>query len=228
MRAEINNPPNTEQPSNYFQDIEQACFSPSNMVPGVGPSADPGMYPTEISLLKMMHAYLFTLFAYTVLQARMFSYPDAHRYRVGPNYFQLPPNRPINPVYSPYVRDGPGTMNGNYGGDPDYVFSELHPVKVSKRVALPTHEAYAGHVTAFATSMTDDDFKQARQLWKIICHEKNGKEQFLHNILPTLADIPDKLKAEVLGKWKNSECRVRGLADRVNTNANLVRLFWAC
>ncbi|RDA85664.1 hypothetical protein CP532_4649 [Ophiocordyceps camponoti-leonardi (nom. inval.)] len=163
-----------KNPSNYFQDIEQACFSPSNMVPGIGPSADP------------------------VLQARMFSYPDAHRYRVGPNYFQLPPNRPINKVYAPYVRDGPGTMNGNYGADPDYVQSELRPVTQSKRVAMPTHELYSGHVGSFETSLTDKDFVQPRELWKIICGEPKGQEQFLHNIMPTLQGVPEKMKKQVV------------------------------
>ena len=85
-----------KNPDNYFADIEQAAFSPSTMVPGIGPSAD------------------------VMLQARMFSYPDAARYRVGPNYQQLPCNKARSPVYSPYQRDGPSTINGNYGGDPDY------------------------------------------------------------------------------------------------------------
>ncbi|KAJ4144420.1 hypothetical protein LMH87_003304 [Akanthomyces muscarius] len=163
-----------KNPDNYFQDIEQACFSPSNMVPGVGPSADP------------------------VLQARMFSYPDAHRYRVGPNYFQLPPNRPKNPVYAPYVRDGPGTMNGNYGSDPDYVFSELRPVAQSKRVQMPTHELWTGNVTAFTTTVTDKDFEQAQSLYKIICSEPNGQEQLLENLEQSLQGVPEKLAGEVL------------------------------
>lgn len=165
------------QPDNYFQDIEQACFSPSNMVPGIGPSADP------------------------VLQARMFSYPDAHRYRVGPNYFQLPPNRPRNQVYAPCVRDGPGTMNGNYGGDPDYVFSQLRPVSVSKRVQVPTHEHFDGKVTSVVTEFTDKDYVQARELWKIICGEDKGKRQFFNNIAPTIKDLPVKLQGKVLGRF---------------------------
>lgn len=82
-------------PENHFQDIEQAAFSPSTMIPGIGPSAD------------------------IMLHARMFSYPDAARYRVGPNYQQLPCNRPLS-VYSPYQRDGPMRLDGNYGSDPDY------------------------------------------------------------------------------------------------------------
>ena len=40
---------------NYFAEIEQAAFSPSHLVPGIEPSADP------------------------VLQSRLFSYPDTHR-----------------------------------------------------------------------------------------------------------------------------------------------------
>ena len=56
-------------PDNYFPEIEQAAFSPSNMVPGIGFSPD-----------KM-------------LQARIFSYADAHRYRLGTHYEMLPVNR---------------------------------------------------------------------------------------------------------------------------------------
>jgi catalase len=82
-------------PQNHFQEVEQAAFSPSNMVPGIGPSAD------------------------IMLHARMFSYPDAARYRIGPNYQQLPPNAPKK-AYSPYQRDGPMRFDGNYGSDPDY------------------------------------------------------------------------------------------------------------
>ncbi len=69
-------------PENYFAEVEQACFSPSNIVPGIGFSPD-----------KM-------------LQARIFSYADAHRYRVGTHYEMLPVNRPKVPVHT-YHLDGP-------------------------------------------------------------------------------------------------------------------------
>ncbi|KAI1071510.1 hypothetical protein LB507_005416 [Fusarium sp. FIESC RH6] len=55
-----------KNPDNHFAEIEQAAFSPSTLIPGIAPSAD------------------------LMLHARMFSYPDAARYRVGPNYQQLP------------------------------------------------------------------------------------------------------------------------------------------
>ncbi|MDN6490641.1 MAG: catalase, partial [Yaniella sp.] len=63
-------------PANHFAEIEQAAFSPGNMVPGVGMSPD-----------KM-------------LLGRNFAYADAQRYRIGTNFQQLPVNRPINEVHS--------------------------------------------------------------------------------------------------------------------------------
>jgi catalase len=69
-------------PENYFQEIELAAFSPSNIVPGISWSPD-----------KM-------------LQARIFSYADAHRYRLGTHYEALPVNAAKCPVHN-YHKDGP-------------------------------------------------------------------------------------------------------------------------
>lgn len=63
-------------PQNYFAEVEQAAFSPSHMVPGIEPSPD-----------KM-------------LQARLFSYPDTHRHRLGVNYQNIPVNCPFAKVCS--------------------------------------------------------------------------------------------------------------------------------
>ena len=79
---------------NYFAEIEQAAFSPSHLVPGIEPSADP------------------------VLQSRLFSYPDTHRHRLGPNYGQLPVNAPVAPVAN-FQRDGFMAFN-NQGTRPNY------------------------------------------------------------------------------------------------------------
>ncbi len=68
-------------PDNYFQEVEQVAFSPANVVPGIGFSPD-----------KM-------------LEGRIFSYPDAQRYRLGINYEALPVNAPRCPVHT-YNRDG--------------------------------------------------------------------------------------------------------------------------
>ncbi|ANF58431.1 catalase [Halotalea alkalilenta] len=68
-------------PDNYFAEIEQVAFSPSNFVPGIGASPD------------------------RVLQSRLWAYADAHRYRLTVNYQQIPVNRPLAPVNN-YQRDG--------------------------------------------------------------------------------------------------------------------------
>ncbi|NVY96558.1 catalase [Lactobacillus sp. DCY120] len=70
-----------QNPTNYFTDIEEAAFSPANLVSGIEPSPD------------------------KVLQGRLFAYHDAARYRLGANYDQLAVNRPLNEVHN-YERDG--------------------------------------------------------------------------------------------------------------------------
>ncbi|MDR9751367.1 catalase [Pseudomonas sp. SZMC_28357] len=82
-------------PSNYFADVEQAAFNPANVVPGISFSPD-----------KM-------------LQARLFSYGDAQRYRVGVNHHQIPVNAPRCPVNS-YHRDGQMRTDSNAGSTLGY------------------------------------------------------------------------------------------------------------
>ena len=82
-------------PENYFAEVEQVAYSPSNLVPGIETSND------------------------KLLQGRLFSYPDTHRHRVGPNHKLLPINRPLCPMHS-YTRAGPMRMDGNGGASPNY------------------------------------------------------------------------------------------------------------
>lgn len=82
-------------PENYFSDVEQAAFSPANVVPGIGFSPD-----------KM-------------LQGRLFSYGDAHRYRLGVNHHQIPVNKPRCPFHN-YHRDGAMRIDGNSGNTETY------------------------------------------------------------------------------------------------------------
>ena len=82
-------------PENYFADVEQSSFSPANIVPGIGFSPD-----------KM-------------LQARLFSYGDAARYRLGVNHHSIPVNAPKCPFHS-YHRDGQMRVDGNLGATTPY------------------------------------------------------------------------------------------------------------
>ncbi len=69
-------------PDNFFAETEQSAFEPGNMVPGIEPSPD-----------KM-------------LQNRLISYADTHRYRIGNNYSRLPINCPLHGANDTQNRDG--------------------------------------------------------------------------------------------------------------------------
>ncbi|MDO5718602.1 MAG: catalase [Tissierellia bacterium] len=102
---------------NYFQDVEQAAFSPANIVPGIAFSPD------------------------RMLQARVFFYSDAHRYRLGVNHHQIPVNSPKGVAHPhDFHRDGMMRVDGNkgselhyapnsYGGWQDHPDLEQHPDK---------------------------------------------------------------------------------------------------
>lgn len=131
----------------------------------------------------------------------MFSYPDAARYRLGANYQQLPPNKPLSPIYSPYQRDGPGTINGNYGGDPDYVRSGFRAINFRQTHCYPEgHEVWNGKMQSYATEVTERDFEQPRELWEIIKGER-AEGQFLENVVPTLVPIEEGLCDKAVGEF---------------------------
>ncbi len=82
-------------PDNHFAEVEQAAFTPANIVPGIGFSPD------------------------RMLQARLFSYGDAQRYRLGVNHAHIPVNAPRCPVHS-FHRDGAMRTDGNLGATASY------------------------------------------------------------------------------------------------------------
>jgi catalase len=82
-------------PKNYFADVEQSAFAPAHVVDGISYSPD-----------KM-------------LQGRLLSYPDAHRYRLGVNYEQIPVNKCPYMVAN-YQRDGQMNIDGNGEDGPNY------------------------------------------------------------------------------------------------------------
>lgn len=137
-------------PENYFAETEQSAFSPSHVVPGIEPSFD-----------KM-------------LQGRLFSYPDTHRHRLGPNYTQIPVNRPRNCPMFNQQRDGLMSVDENGGAQPNYepnsyikkVQSSMeHAVRLSSNSSKQT----GGDLIAarHPVVLTDDDFIQAGNLYLI-------------------------------------------------------------
>lgn len=153
-------------PQNYFAEIEQVAFSPSHLVPGVAPSADP------------------------VLQARLFSYPDTHRHRLGVNYQQLPVNCPLR-AHNPFQRDGAMALGTNYGAAPNYPSSYkplTYVADTTQQQQQQDHETWTGHaVTAVFGEVTDEDYVQARGLWEVLGRTAGQQDNFVANVAGHLA-----------------------------------------
>jgi len=151
-----------ENPKNYFAEVEQAAFSPSHLVPGVEPSADP------------------------VLQSRLFSYPDTHRHRLGVNYQQLPVNAPIVPIAN-FQRDGFMAFN-NQGTRPNYQSSLVPLTYKPKPYEQAKHELWLGHANVDLSFITELDFEQPRAMWQKV-FDKTQKDHLVHNVAVHLGNV---------------------------------------
>ncbi|EMC93784.1 hypothetical protein BAUCODRAFT_210508 [Baudoinia panamericana UAMH 10762] len=147
-----------ENIKNYFAEIEQIGFNPSHAPPGIEPSADP------------------------VLQSRLFSYPDAHRHRIGVNYQQLPVNSSQTPYrIGNFQRDGNMAFY-NQGSRPAYL-SSIEPMSFRQRsVDLDkTHGHFIGEAVTFLSEIRPEDFKAPRTLWEKV-FDDGAKERFVNNV----------------------------------------------
>ncbi|WGV18455.1 catalase [Pseudomonas putida] len=150
-------------PLNYFAEVEQAAFGPSNMVPGVGLSPD------------------------RMLQGRVFAYADAHRYRVGTNHQQLPVNAPRCPVNS-YQRDG-SMATGSYGSAPNYEPNSYSDApKQSPRHAEPAL-ALNGSADRYNHREDTDYYSHAGALFRLMNDEQ--KALLINNIAGTMAGVSE-------------------------------------
>ena len=164
-------------PENYFQEIEQSAFSPSNIVPGISFSPD-----------KM-------------LQARIFSYADAHRYRVGTWYEALPVNRPKSAVNT-YHMDGsmnflePKSSNAYYepntmgGPVQDDRFAEP-PLKISGDAGRWNHRD------------GNDDYTQPGNLFRLMSEAQ--KQQLFNNIAEAMHGVPEEIVRRQLGHFHKAD-----------------------
>ena len=151
-----------ENPKNYFNEIEQASFSPSNVVSGISFSPD-----------KM-------------LQARIFSYPDAHRYRVGTHYEMLPVNRPIVEVNT-YHADGSMNYEIKEPYDAYYEPNSFNGAIENKSFAEPAFET--GNIAdRYNHRIGNDDFSQVTALFNLM--SVSQKEQLFSNIAAAMDGVP--------------------------------------
>ncbi len=153
-------------PDNYHAEVEQSGFSPANVVPGIGHSPD-----------KM-------------LQFRIFSYADAHRYRIGVNYDALPVNRPKCPVHSGYLRDGQMRFDGNDGGAINYEPNSFNGPVADPSVAEPPL-SISGDADRYdpLEGQGVDDFKQPGDLFRLM--PDDAKERLMDNIARAMNGVPE-------------------------------------
>ena len=155
-------------PENYFAEVEQAAFSPGNFVPGIASSPD-----------KM-------------LQARLFSYHDTHRHRLGPNYHLLPVNRAKACPTQNYQRDGFMRFDTNGGGSPNY-----YPNSFGGPVPDPTAGEPAFEVSGKASrkpyTHPNDDFFQPGELYRRVMTDED-RDHLIGNIVDHLGDAKTRIQ----------------------------------
>ncbi|MEI6859118.1 MAG: catalase KatB [Shewanella sp.] len=145
-------------PENYFAEVEQVALAPSNLVPGVGASPD-----------KM-------------LQARLFAYADAQRYRIGTNYNQLPVNCPHATKANHHQRAGAmaGTQcpyNGSQTGadaSPNYGPNSSETALVEPNVFVEPALHLDGEADRYSR-YNQDDFAQAGNLYRIFPEDEKAR-----------------------------------------------------
>ena len=185
-------------PENFFAQIEQAAFSPANTVPGISISPD-----------KM-------------LMARVMSYPDAQRYRVGTNYNEIPVNAPISPVNS-YTQDGAARHGFTPASAPVYAPNSFGgPVADASAAGEGSWESDGALARSAATLHSeDDDFGQAGTLYRTVFNDES-KARFLQTITGAVGGVESpEIRERAFQYWTNVDDTL-GAALRVELSAAAV------
>jgi catalase len=167
-----------KNPSNYFADIEQAAFAPSDVVPGISFSPD-----------KM-------------LQARIFSYADAHRYRLGVNYQLLPVNRPRNVAVHNYQRDGFMRFDGNAGTAINYEPNSFGGPTENPAFREPPLKI-SGDADRYNQPRVDDDFIQPGNLFRLMSKEEQAR--LIENIVGSLKHVPEFIQKRMVEHFHKAD-----------------------
>ncbi len=177
-------------PANYFVDVEQAAFSPANVPPGI-----------SFSPCKM-------------LQARLFAYADAHRYRLGANYERLPVNAP-RAATANYQRDGSMRFDENGGGSPNY-----EPNSFGGPTADPAYREPPLKISGDADRYeqkrgVDDDYVQPGNLYRLMPEEE--QRRLVENIAASLSKAPKAIQERMVEHFRRADTAYGdGVAKRLD------------
>ncbi|MCA9295968.1 MAG: catalase, partial [Phycisphaerales bacterium] len=184
-------------PENYHAEIEQSSFSPSAFVPGIGPSPD-----------KM-------------LQARLMSYADAHRYRVGSNYQQMPVNRPKCPVMN-YQRDGAMATAQDYAGRKNYWPNTIDGAPMpDKSYADPAWTLGEVIVDRFDSTVDHDDYTQPGNLYRMF--DDAHRDRLTSRIAGVLGQArPEVQKRQLCHFYRADEDYGRRVAEKLGIDVEAI------
>ena len=167
-------------PQNYFAEVEQAAFSPANVVPGI-----------SFSPCKM-------------LQARIFSYADAQRYRLGANYERLPINAPrATTVVNTYQRDGKMRFDGNAGPGPNYEPNTFGGPKADDSFDEPPLKITGDADRYEQKRGVDDDYVQPGNLYRLMPADE--QKRLVENIVRSLKNTPKEIQERMVSHFRKAD-----------------------
>jgi catalase len=177
-------------PTDNHTEIEQLAFQPNNLVPGIGPSPD------------------------RMLLARLFSYADAHRYRLGGNYQQIPVNAPTSPVHS-YSKDG--AMRVVKAADPVYAPNSYGgpAADVARHGQVPTWQADGTLMrTAYVDHAEDDDWGQAGTMVREVLDDA-ARGRLVDNVVGHLLNgVSEAILERAFEYWRSID---KSIGDRIES-----------
>ena len=166
-------------PANYFAEVEQAAFSPANVPPGI-----------SFSPCKM-------------LQARLFAYADAHRYRLGANFERLPINAPHATAVNNYQRDGRMRFDDNAGASPNYEPNTYGGPKADPAYREPPLKI-SGDADRYEQKRgVDDDYVQPGNLYRLMPPDEQGR--LIENIVGSLKNAPKPIQEKMVAHFRKAD-----------------------
>lgn len=165
-----------EIPKNYFAQVEQAAFAPAHVVDGISYSPD-----------KM-------------LQGRLLSYPDAHRYRLGANYEQIPVNK-CPYMTNNYERDGLMRVDGNGEDSPNYFPNSFDDIEADTSYKQPAMslESHMADWYDRNSPGDNDHYTQPGILYRKVMNDEQ-KRHTVANIVSAMSGISGEKKAEIINR----------------------------
>ncbi|MFW5663390.1 MAG: catalase, partial [Bacteroidota bacterium] len=153
---------------------------------------------------------------------RILSYPDAHRYRLGANYEQIPVNRPVCPVHN-YQRDGFMTVSGNQGSNPNYYPNSMDDIEADKNYKEPGMKLDSDYADYYDRNENDDDhYTQPGLLFRKVMNDEQ-RMNTINNYLSSMKGIDGPKRDEIIERqlahfYKVDEELAMKIAEGLNFN----------